>query len=63
MPPAVMSKMATGWRGIDRQRMEDVVAISDNIGGCRCYAVFDGHGGDKATHLAGPSESTLDEAA
>ncbi|CAE7830688.1 unnamed protein product, partial [Symbiodinium microadriaticum] len=30
----------------ERQRMEDAVAISDNVGGCRWYAVFDGHGGD-----------------
>ncbi|CAE7755293.1 unnamed protein product, partial [Symbiodinium microadriaticum] len=36
----------------DRGRMEDAVAISDNVAGHACFAVFDGHGGDKATVLA-----------
>ncbi|CAE7720841.1 unnamed protein product, partial [Symbiodinium necroappetens] len=36
----------------DRGRMEDAVAISDKVAGHACFAVFDGHGGDKATVLA-----------
>ncbi|CAE7826888.1 PPM1N [Symbiodinium sp. CCMP2456] len=36
----------------DRQRMEDAVLIHDNVGGNACFAVFDGHGGEKATLLA-----------
>mmetsp|Transcript_40547 Transcript_40547/g.84572 ORF Transcript_40547/g.84572 Transcript_40547/m.84572 type:complete len:308 (+) Transcript_40547:17-940(+) len=36
----------------DRVRMEDAVSISDNVAGHACFAVFDGHGGEKATVLA-----------
>ena len=36
----------------DRCRMEDAVSISDNVAGHACFAVFDGHGGEKATVLA-----------
>ncbi|OLP99003.1 putative protein phosphatase 2C 22 [Symbiodinium microadriaticum] len=36
----------------DRGRMEDAVSISDNVAGHACFAVFDGHGGEKATVLA-----------
>ncbi|CAE7703830.1 unnamed protein product [Symbiodinium sp. CCMP2456] len=36
----------------DRVRMEDAVSVSDNIAGHGCFAVFDGHGGEKATVLA-----------
>jgi len=36
----------------DRQRMEDAVLIHDNVGGNAFFAVFDGHGGEKATLLA-----------
>ena len=32
--------------------MEDAVSISDNVAGHACFAVFDGHGGEKATVLA-----------
>ena len=36
----------------DRARMEDAVAIHNDVGGYKCAAVFDGHGGDKAAKLA-----------
>ncbi|CAE6919689.1 unnamed protein product [Symbiodinium sp. CCMP2592] len=36
----------------DRVRMEDAVSINDNVAGRACFAVFDGHGGEKATVLA-----------
>ena len=36
----------------DRQRMEDAVLVHDNVAGNACFAVFDGHGGEKATLLA-----------
>ena len=32
--------------------MEDAVAIHKDVGGYKCAAVFDGHGGDKAAKLA-----------
>ncbi|CAE7719075.1 unnamed protein product [Symbiodinium sp. CCMP2592] len=32
----------------DRTRMEDAVVLNDNVAGHRCYAVVDGHGGDRA---------------
>ena len=36
----------------DRRRMEDAVLIHDNVAGNALFAVFDGHGGEKATMLA-----------
>ena len=36
----------------DRARMEDAVAIDESIAGHKCFAVFDGHGGDMAAKLA-----------
>ena len=35
----------------DRARMEDAVVVNDNVSGHRCYAVVDGHGGDRAAIL------------
>ena len=36
----------------DRARTEDAVAIDESIAGHKCFAVFDGHGGDMAAKLA-----------
>ena len=36
----------------DRQKMEDAVAVNEDVAGYRLFAVFDGHGGDEATKLA-----------
>ena len=36
----------------DRKRMEDAVAVNEDVAGYKLFAVFDGHGGDKATKLA-----------
>ncbi|CAE7710575.1 unnamed protein product [Symbiodinium necroappetens] len=36
----------------DRARMEDAVAVHNDVAGHTCVAVFDGHGGDKAAKLA-----------
>ena len=36
----------------DRARMEDAVAMEENVAGHKCLAVFDGHGGDKAARRA-----------
>ena len=35
----------------DRTRMEDAVVVNDNVSEHRCYAVVDGHGGDRAAML------------
>jgi len=32
--------------------MEDAVAVNEDVAGYKLFAVFDGHGGDKATKLA-----------
>ena len=36
----------------DRLRMEDAVAVRQDVAGYKCFLVLDGHGGDQASTIA-----------
>ncbi|CAE7868600.1 ATPK2 [Symbiodinium microadriaticum] len=53
LPPSGQQEITCALRKASKKgRMEDAVSISDNVAGHACFAVFDGHGGEKATVLA-----------